>query len=251
MCVYAVFFSPTGTSKKGAQAIAAVLSPDYKSIDITKFDSLPEEITFEKDDIAVFGAPVYSGRIYKGAAERLAKIKGNGSKCIITVTYGNRAFDDALLELSDIVSSNGFVPVAAAALVAQHTYGKIQLGRPDENDLKEDTAFAENVKAKLENGQCEKISVPGNRPYRSGGKGGSFRPFTYACCIKCGLCVQNCPEGAIADDCITISDKCISCFRCIRNCPMGAKHVNTPEYISFAEDFTKKLSKRIENKYFY
>ncbi|MCI1958937.1 MAG: 4Fe-4S binding protein [Clostridia bacterium] len=251
--VYSVYFSPTGTSKKGAETIAKVFSPDFKAIDITKFDSMPKDMSFKKDDLVVFGAPVYSGRIYKGASERLKKFKGDSTICIISVTYGNRAFDDALIELSDIVSENGFIPVAGAALVAQHTYGEIQVGRPDDNDVKEDTDFAEKVKSKIENGKTEKISVPGNRPYikgDQGGKGGSFRPLTNDNCIQCGLCVDNCPEGAIAPDCRTISDKCIACFRCIRNCPMGAKYIDTPEYLGFAESFTKKLSKKLENQYF-
>lgn len=253
MGIFAVYFSPTGTSKKGAEAIANVFSTDFKSIDITRFDSMPENISFKKDDIVVFGAPVYSGRIYKGAAERLKKLKGDSTACIITVTYGNRAFEDALLELSDIVSENGFIPAAGAALIGQHTYGEIQVGRPDENDIKDDTNFAEKAKSKIESGNFDKILVPGNRPYikgDKGGNGGSFRPLTNENCIQCGLCVDNCPEGAIAADCCTISDKCIACFRCIRNCPMGAKYINTPEYLCFAENFTKKLSKRLENQYF-
>ncbi len=60
--------------------------------------------------------------------------------------------DDALLEMYDLVKENGFLPFAAAALVAQHTFGDIQRGRPNEKDLKEKT---ENYRS------CNKKTIKG------------------------------------------------------------------------------------------
>mgnify|MGYP002799423549 CR=1 FL=1 len=117
---------------------------------------------------------------------------------MITVTYGNRHYDDALIELFDLVREQGFRPLAAAALVGQHTYGHIQVGR-----------------------------------------------------TGCGLCVRECPEGAIGEDCRTIDpEACISCFRCIRICPTGAKNMDVPAYQEFAEEFSRKLSQPRKNEYF-
>ncbi len=251
----AIYFSPTFTSKKGAEAIAAALAPDGKALsaDVTRYDAVPEITEFGPEDMVVFGAPVYGGRLYRGAKERFCRFRGRNTPCVITVTYGNRHYDDALLELFDLVRELGFIPVGAAALVGQHTYGEIQVGRPDASDLKEDNAFALQVKEALEAGRFLE-SVPGNRPYvkgEEGGKGGSFRPLTDQTCSRCGLCVRECPEGAIAADCRTIDpEKCISCFRCIRICPRKAKNMNVPAYLEFAESFSAKLSNPRKNEYF-
>lgn len=248
--IWAVYFSATGTSERGALAIANVFGQAEKG-DLTRFDAALPRTEFGEDELVVFGAPVYGGRIYKGAAERFRKLKGNNTPCIVTVTYGNRDFDDALLELSDLVKELGFRPVAAAALIGEHTYGNIQKGRPDGNDLAEDAAFAKNVLAKLQQGDFSEPEIPGNRPYKEGGNGGKFHPLTAESCVKCGLCARECPEGAIDSENFLVNpDKCIACFRCIRRCPVHAKNMDAPEYREFAETFTKKLANRRENACF-
>ncbi len=254
--VTAVYFSATGTNRTSVCAIASGLSKQYRELDLTGFDAGSQEITFGKDDILVIGAPVYSGRIYKGAARRFTCLKGDHTPCVVTVTYGNRHYDDALLELFDQMKSQGFCPVAAAALIGEHTFGEIQVGRPNSRDQDEDKNFALNVAAKLETegADLERMTdfvLPGSRPYMDGGSGGGFRPLTSAACTLCGLCVKACPEQAIAQDCKTIdSEKCISCFRCIRSCPQKAKNMETPDYNGFAVEFSARLAKARPNEYF-
>ena len=246
--VTTVFFSPTDTNRTGVSAIAGVLAEDFSELDLT---CAPAEAVFGANEVVVFGAPVYGGRIPVVCRERLSGLKGNQTPCIVTVTYGNRDYDDALLELSDLVQAQGFIPVAAAALVGRHTYGSIQVGRPDENDRAEDAAFARKVAEKLQAGEWTTPSIPGNRPYKDGGSGGKFRPLTSDACVSCGLCVRGCPTQAIANDCRTIDgSRCIACFRCIRRCPGGAKNMDTPEYNAFAAMFTERLKERRENQYF-
>lgn len=246
---YVIYFSPTGTSKKSAISIARGLEGELNEIDITQLPINNKE--FSRHDVVVFGVPVYGGRIPKVAKERLKYFKGNHTPCIITVTYGNRHYDDALLELFDLVKDQGFIPVAGAALIGEHTYGKIQVGRPDHDDTYSDQLFGSLVRLKINKDNFSFVSIPGRYPYRDGGNGGSFRPGTNENCNHCGLCVKKCPVQAIEDDCKTISDKCISCFRCIRICPMKAKNMDGDKgYQEFAVAFSQKLSKRRENEFF-
>jgi ferredoxin len=250
-----VYFSATDTSKKSSVSIIEALAAgkEYRQVDLTAYDARETEMILSADDFIVFGVPVHNGRIPKVAAQRLNNIRGQQTPCIITVTYGNRDYDDALLELSDLVQANGFVVQAAAALIGQHTFGEIQVGRPNESDVKENHQF---VKAFLELAEnlCTnsvKLSIKGNLPYMEVGNGAGFHPQTADTCNKCGLCVKNCPMGAINSDCITIdSEHCISCFRCIRYCPSQSKNMNDSNYIEFAKGFSKQLAARRENEYF-
>lgn len=250
--IYAVYFSPTYTTKKNVCSIAKEFSNSFTEIDMTILSQKIKLPEFTKNDVVIFGGPVYGGRLYKGFAEKLKNLKGNETPCIITVTYGNRDFDDALVEMKDIVESIGFIPFAAASTLGEHTYGKVALDRPDAEDLKKNSIFAKDAIAKLEKGDFS-LEVSGNRPYKDGGNGGKFTPLTdKSLCTNCGWCYENCPVGAINKEDYSIIDdnKCISCFRCIKNCPSGAKNMNTPDYNSFAISFTERLSKKCENRYF-
>lgn len=242
-----VYFSPTGNTGKTLEVMAKAISGDVETIDLTCTD---KEITrkFTKDDFVIFGMPVYGGRVPAVAAQRLAGFEGENTPCITVVSYGNRDYDDALLELSDFAESHGFVVKGAAAAVGRHTYGEIQVTRPDSDDFAQDREFAVNAAAKPDG--APKLAIPGNTPYKEGGKGGKFRPLTSPACTGCGICVKECPVHAIEADCKTVTDSCISCFRCIRNCPAQAKNMDTEEYRAFAEMFTQKLKEKKENQYF-
>lgn len=249
--VTAVFFSPTGGSRRSVMSMSETLSGgEYATIDLTPVQTPPIQ-HFGKDDFVVFGVPCYKGRIPVLAAQRLSALYGTETPCIISVTYGNRDYDDALLELHDLVTAQGFHPEGAAALVGRHTFGEIQLDRPNSKDAMENSYFAEQVLARMRRGEEPFLHIPGERPYRGEGTGAGFIPLTSESCINCGLCVKECPAGAIADDCRTIDgSKCLSCFRCIRFCPRQAKHMNVEPYLSFAHDFSIKLSTRRDNEYF-
>lgn len=251
----AVYFSATDTSKTGAVSIAKALAggQGIEEINLTPFAAAGQAITLGADDFAVFSAPVYNGRIPLLTMQRFDKIKGSGSPCIVTVTYGNRDYDDALLELADWAAANGFKVQAAAALVGQHTFGEIQVGRPNADDVKENEKFVRDFLAAA-NGNLKRdnvtLAIKGERPYRSEGKGGDFRPLTAETCVHCGLCQRECPAGAIADDFKTLSESCISCFRCIKVCPVQAKNMDEPMYQEWAAGFTQRLAPRRENEYF-
>lgn len=237
-----ICFSPTGNSRRSAVAMAEAIADQVEVIDLTAAAALR---MLAPTDFAIFAAPVYAGRIPYVAAERFAAITGNNTPCILVASYGNRHYDDALLEMADIAAEQGFVVKGAAAVIGRHTYGEIQTDRPNDADFAEMRAFALQAAA-----NTHAPEIPGNRTYREGGKGGKFRPLTADTCIHCGLCARNCPTHAIGEDHMQVSEGCISCFRCIRSCPKKAKHMSTPEYNDFAAMFTEKLKVARENEFF-
>ena len=242
-----VFFSPTGNTQKIVKAMAHALGGDIQAYDITENIS-DAEVLFGRDDLVIFGAPVYYGRLPHVFVERMKKFKGNNTPCIISVSFGNRAFDDALAELASLAQKQGFVIKGAAAVVGRHTYGNIQVNRPDEDDLTQVRDFALKVQKTLQSLEISDIS--GNVPEEENIRAGQFHPLTSDTCVKCGLCVRKCPVQAIDMDCKTISDACLSCFRCIKICPVGAKNMNVAAYLDFAKGFSEKLKNRKENQFF-
>lgn len=247
MKITELYFSATDNTKVSVHEMAAAIAQQETAvIDVTSGNEPVVTKAFAADDMVVVGMPVYGGRCPKIGMERLAGITGSNTPCIVVVTYGNRDYDDALLELCDFMKGRGFLVKGAAALIGKHTFGEIQVTRPDKEDLEACRAFA--IKA-IHNENAE-VAVKGNYPYKDGGNGAKFRPSTTEACVQCGLCVKQCSAHAIDADCKTINDTCVSCFRCIKVCPMGAKQMISEAYDEFAAGFTARLSKRLENEFF-
>ena len=142
MRIFEIIFSPTGGTQKCADIFAAAFGKEVELIDLTDFsyDFTATDITSE--DVCIIAAPAFGGRIPEVAVNRLKLIKGNGAKAILIAVYGNREFDDCLVEMQDIASENGFVPVAGAGAIAEHSLiRKFGAGRPDASDIEEFASF--------------------------------------------------------------------------------------------------------------
>ena len=178
MNVTALYFSPTGGSKRSALSLAAALAPEgFAELDITCGAVAGD---FGPGDVVVFSVPCYNGRVPEVAAGRLEQVHGHRTPCIISITYGNRDYDDSLLELQDIVQRQGFIVQGAAALVGQHTFGEIQVGRPDAGDAAENRRFVQQLLAARQGDLASPVAlaIKGQRPYRGEGRGVGFVPLT-------------------------------------------------------------------------
>lgn len=226
MHLYEITFSPTGGTQKCADLIAG--GWEKKAVPLNLLKPVTA-VTFEPDDICLVAIPVFAGRIPSVAAERLSALHGNGAQAVLIAVYGNRLIEDALVEMEDILKAQNFRVIAGVEAVAEHSIVRqFAAGRPDNADAAELTAFAAQIRAKIDAGNRECTQLPGNRPYRNAGSG--LKPFANDNCIACGLCAAECPVGAISPTTLRIEDpeQCISCMRCIAVCPEHARQ-NDPE----------------------
>lgn len=215
-----ITFSPTGGTQKVTDYMAETFSGEIVEATLLK----EESISIEKEDFVMIAVPSFSGRVPKTAAERIAKLQGNGAKCILIVVYGNREYEDTLLELKNIAKEAGFEPVAAAAALAEHSMVRtVAAGRPDETDRNELAAFGEKVFASVDT--LSEVVVPGNEEYRAYGKA-AMDPQPTEDCLSCGTCLEGCPVGAIGEDFRSNPEVCISCMRCLSICPNQSRKPN-------------------------
>lgn len=257
-----VYYSPTGTTQKIVKEIGQNLEIKLNSeINIAK-----EQTRFKPkisdDSLTIIGIPVYGGLLPINTINTLKKIQSNHSPVAIVVVYGNRAFDDSLLELNEIVSNCGFNVIAAAAFIGEHSFSSIDKpiaqGRPDKLDLIKCSNFAQMIQDKLnslkQGNKISEITIPGNYPYKQRKpKPVIIYPETdTAKCDKCGICVDVCPTNAITMNSIILTngELCTWCCACVKACPNEARIFDNPTINAFQEKLFSNCSERKEPQYF-
>ncbi len=248
-----VHFSPQGSTFTLGNELADGLGfPLNEVIDLTDPNLVPKNIT--RNQMAIFTIPVYSGRVPSLAIERIKKLRGDSTPCILLAVYGNRDFDDALLELYDTVKEQGFQPIGAGAFIAEHTLSQqIGTNRPDSDDLEQVALFAQKVLKQFEDKKTlQKENIRGNFPYKQVSKA-PIAPLVKDSCIACGLCAEKCPAEAIPESNYkeTILDKCILCARCIQICPTQSRFL-PPQFLDKVQEMLSKTAlERKEPEFFF
>ena len=257
-----IYYSPTGTTQKIVRGIGQNL--ELKLISDNNFAENKTELIFKPSDncLTIIGMPVYSGRLPITVIESLKKLQSDQSPAVIVVVYGNRAYEDALLELKEIVSNCGFKIIAAAAFIGQHSYSTnekpIARNRPDAQDLEKCGDFARMITEKLTNSEelssLSELPIPGNYPYKDRKPtSATMHPETdNELCTLCRVCVDSCPTNAITIQGTVITDGklCTLCCACVKYCPEDARFFDHPAVNSIRDNLVLNCSERKEPEYF-
>lgn len=268
MKITIMYFSPTGTTKKTLKAFGQKLAEVLHTEPIQELDFTPKknrerEYRFSNEDLVVLGLPVYAGRLPNVLKEFIGSIQGEGAMGVAITLFGNRSFDDALVELRDRMKENGFRVLGAGAFVGEHSFSRILgKGRPMPKDLEKLSEFALAVAAKAkEQNPDTGFAVAGEVPYRPyytprnmAGEPVNFlkaKPLTSSACIDCKLCVKLCPMESINyEDTSLVSGICIKCSACVKFCPVGAKYFEDEGFIGHVQQLETTFLEPKRNQWF-
>ena len=251
-----VYFSATGTTRKIIETIGTAW-PIRKNDHNLLLHPFREDVVIPKDHATVVAMPVYNGRLPAYGTQNLTHLKGNGTPAVAVVVYGNREYDDALLELKTILETNGFIVVGAAAFVARHSiFPQVATDRPDDSDLSVIREFTRQCQKKLDTlstlEDAAPLRVKGRFPYNEA-RSVPMKPSSGEDCSLCGTCASICPVQAIqVSDVETRTDEtlCISCGACISACPSESRQYRGTDYEKFKTKFIERFSLRKEPELF-
>lgn len=248
-----IYFSPTKTTRKIVEQIAAGLnSHDVEHYDLTRVDGMVD-LRLE-DGLAIIGIPVYAGRVPEVFLKRIEGVSAAGIPAVLVALYGNREYEDALVELRDVAHSKGFAVIAAGAFIGEHSYSTaeqpIAANRPDEADLQKAKEFGARIGEKLQGAVAMATpQIPGNVPYRERLPLGGVAPETdRERCTLCGTCATVCPTFVIRvqKEVVTDAQNCVMCCACVKYCPENARALRHPIVNARREMLINNCSQRKE-----
>lgn len=267
--VWAVYYSGSGSTRRllrgMAEAAGEALMLPVRELDYSRPEAREKSYCFTETDLVFWGSPTYAGRLPNVLLPFLrGNFTGGGAAAVAVVLYGNRSYDDALKELCEVLTGNGFLAAAGAAVTAEHAFAPVLAhGRPNGEDRAAAAEFARKTALTLrEREHPLPVTVPGREPigayYTPMGLDGEPARFLKAKpktdpeqCTRCGLCAAVCPMGSIPQEEPTeCTGICIKCQGCIRECPAGAKYFDDEAFLSHRAMLEQNYIRRRENEFY-
>lgn len=267
--VWAVYYSGSGSTRRllrgMAEAAGEALMLPVRELDYSRPEAREKSYCFTETDLVFWGSPTYAGRLPNVLLPFLrGNFAGGGAAAVAVVLYGNRSYDDALKELCEVLTGNGFLAAAGAAVTAEHAFAPaLAHGRPNGEDRAAAAEFARKTALTLrEREHPIPVTVPGREPigayYTPLGLDGEPARFLKAKpktdpeqCTRCGLCAAVCPMGSIPrEEPTECTGICIKCQGCIRECPAGAKYFDDEAFLSHRAMLEQNYIRRRENEFY-
>ena len=267
--VWAVYYSGSGSTRRllrgMAEAAGEALMLPVRELDYSRPEAREKSYCFTETDLVFWGSPTYAGRLPNVLLPFLrGNFAGGGAAAVAVVLYGNRSYDDALKELCEVLTGNGFLAAAGADVTAEHAFAPVLAhGRPNAEDRAAAAEFARKTALTLRGREHPiPVTVPGREPigayYTPLGLDGEPARFLKAKpktdpeqCTRCGLCAAVCPMGSIPrEEPTECTGICIKCQGCIRECPAGAKYFDDEAFLSHRAMLEQNYIRRRENEFY-
>ncbi len=241
MKIALIYFSPTGNTKKIADAIQQELIKNDVEIgifNITKPKIRRNISNFLEFEQFIFGFPIFYWRIPEEIRNWLKLVKGNGKKCATFFTYGGITSGVAPYDTGQILKAQDFNLLIAAEFLGKHTFNiagwNVIPNRPNSEDLNIAREFAQLILKKFRDDSA--VPIDFEKPQYSeefvenvAKSTKRAIPLPYIvndACKSCGICEKVCPNEAINIEEKRISrKKCMRCLKCILECPENALRI--------------------------
>lgn len=249
MKIKMIHFSGTGNTKYIATYLGDKLKANNHNVSIS---SIEENPTIEKDiDLLVIGGPIYAGNVPEKLIRWILRnVPESNANCIVYSTSAGLLNANGVNSLAKKLSKKGY------NILAKETYlmpRNFYFGRYPKNTKKEVNEILKNVNKQLDE-LSSKIHLDILKPKEFENKGVIGKDLlaeTFSVmarfigknfsvddnCVKCGICIKNCPQNNISFDKnknIRFSNKCMMCTRCIHICPKNAINYKGVKYDQYS-----------------
>ncbi|WP_027626649.1 EFR1 family ferrodoxin [Clostridium lundense] len=231
------YFSGTGNTKWIGDRFKESFSRRKIEVDLANIESI-EEFEIDNYDFMILGTPIYAElepKIVDDFIEKLPVNKNNMKVIIYSTQAAKTASAVSILKLR--LEKKGYKIMSESMFQMSNNY-YFGVGKKTEkhtfNVIKENAIKQVNgvVKSFINNKNTRvhlnyfriagaKIS---SKIYRKLLPKMSKNFTSTEECIKCGLCLRNCPKGNITfeNSVAVFHSKCMLCMRCIHICPVNA-----------------------------